>query len=74
MINLKLFVDKDSCIGCQNCHYLDEKLFEMTDEGLATVSENVVYDSLNEEEKKIVEKAIEQCPTEAIILEEKTEA
>lgn len=71
MISLKLFVDQDSCIGCQNCHYLDEKVFEMTDEGLATVSENTVYETLSDEEKKKVEEAIAQCPTEAIILEEK---
>ena len=56
-------INKDACIGCGSCAMLtDEKVFDISDDGLAYVKDDFNYDS----EKENIESAIENCPTSAI--------
>ena len=57
-----LKVNKDLCIGCGACQAICPEVFEIEDDGLATViveeiPEDVMEDSID---------ALEGCPTDAI--------
>ena len=59
---MKLKVDKDLCIGCGACQAVAPEVFEIEDDGLATVIVEEVKDEL---EMDAVD-AKEGCPTNAI--------
>ena len=59
---MKLKVDKDICIGCGACGAIAPDVFEMDDEGLATL----VVDEIPEEVCEDAIDAKEGCPTDAI--------
>ncbi len=66
----KICIDKDKCIGCGACEGFEPNVFELSDEGFATVKKED-FDSLTDDEKDNVEGAESGCPTSAISVEEK---
>ncbi|MBU1146168.1 ferredoxin [Patescibacteria group bacterium] len=63
---MKPQIDRDLCIGCGLCESLCPAVFKL-DDGKSTVLEGVNYKA----NKACVEKAIENCPVQAIKWEEK---
>lgn len=61
----KICIDKDKCIGCGACEAFEPNVFELGDEGFATVKKEN-FDELTDEEKDNVEGAAGGCPTSAI--------
>ncbi|MEA2066251.1 MAG: ferredoxin [Thermotogota bacterium] len=59
---MKVYVDKDACIGCGVCEGLCPEVFEMTDDGKAQAK-------VPETEAACVQDAADSCPTQAIKLE-----
>ena len=60
---MKVKVLEDKCIGCGSCVSLtDEKIFDFNDDGLAYAK----VSEIEEEDKDVVENAINYCPTSAI--------
>jgi ferredoxin len=64
--NMKIEIDEDLCIGDGICEEICPEVFELTDNGIAKVIEDDPDQSL---EVKI-EEAAEECPTDAIIIDE----
>ena len=62
----KVVVKKDTCIGCGLCVSSNPDYFEFDDQGLSSVKK----EELNLEDKNRILEAIQNCPTEAIIIEE----
>lgn len=56
-------IDEDLCIGCGNCEEVCPDVFELEEDGLSRV-----IGSCNDEE--CCREAAEECPVEAITLEE----
>ena len=54
-------IDKDACIGCGACTGVAPDVFEMNDEGLASVVSDDVASA---------KEAAESCPVEAIEVED----
>lgn len=53
----------EKCIGCGSCVAItDAKIFDYNDEGLAECK----VEELSTEDEKLVEEAIQYCPTDAI--------
>lgn len=63
---MRVFVDKDLCIGCEACVDICPEVFEMQDD-LATVK---IEDDVPEDLEAAVEEAAEACPVEAITVED----
>lgn len=59
---MKVKVNQEACIGCGACQALVPDVFEINDDGLASVKEEEVATELVEE----VVDALEGCPTSAI--------
>lgn len=59
---MKLNVNKDLCIGCGACQAVAPDIFEIEDDGLATV----IVDEIKEDIKEDAIDAKEGCPTNAI--------
>lgn len=59
---MKLKVDKDLCIGCGACQAICPEVFEIEDDGLASV---MAEDITKEVEEDAID-AKEGCPTSAI--------
>ena len=57
-----LKVNKDLCIGCGACQAVCPEVFEIEDDGLATV----IVEDIAEELKEDALDAKEGCPTDAI--------
>lgn len=66
MIKIKVKVNEDACIGCGACQALVSSVFEINDEGVATVITEEIDDNLKED----VRDAAEGCPTCAIEINE----
>lgn len=64
-MNMKAFVDRDTCIGCGLCESICPEVFKMGDEGVSEVIVDEIPDSLLESAKE----AEEQCPVGAIKIE-----
>ena len=62
---MKATVNKDACIGCGACAAICPNVFELGDEGYATVKVSEV----SEEDKNLATEAMEGCPTSAISVE-----
>jgi ferredoxin len=65
-MGMKARVEKDLCIGCGLCAALSPEVFHMEDDGLA----KAIEDELTEELLEGAREAEQQCPTEAIAVEE----
>ncbi len=63
---MKPIIDKDLCIGCGLCESLCPAVFKLND-GKSNVLEGVDY-KVN---KDCIQKAIENCPVQAISWEQK---
>jgi ferredoxin len=63
---MKAIVDKDACIGCGLCPAVCPEIYEMEDDGKAVAS----GDEIPEDLKSSAQEAAEQCPVDAIAIEE----
>lgn len=63
---MKADVNKDICIGCGACTAICPNVFEMDDDGHASVKTAV----LNDADKDSAKDAAESCPVGAITTEE----
>lgn len=63
----KIKVLKDACIGCGACQAIANEVFEISDDGLA----EVIIDEIPQELEESAIDALENCPTSAIVEEEK---
>lgn len=63
---MKVSVDKDLCTGCGLCVDCVPEVFELSDDDIAVVKIKTIKDALVDQ----VREASEDCPAEAIILEE----
>jgi ferredoxin len=63
---MRVIVDPDICLGCGICEGIAPDVFQLGADAIATVLLNPVPESYRAE----VQDAVEQCPEEAIIIEE----
>jgi len=63
---MKGTVDKDLCLGCGICEGLVPEVFSLEREPVA----EVLLDPVPEEYWELTRQAAEECPEEAIIIEE----
>jgi len=63
---MKVKVDPDACMGCGVCETIVEEVFELGDEGFAIV----LMDPVPEPFRDLVQQAFDECPEEAISIEE----
>lgn len=59
-------VDRELCIGCGACQSLCPEVFQLDGDGKSTVLEGVDYKA----NKECIQKAVENCPVQAISIEE----
>lgn len=63
---MKVSVNPEKCIGCGSCQAICDDVFEIGDEGLAEVINDDIKEFLYDD----VKDAAENCPTDAIEIEE----
>ena len=63
---MKVHVDPEICAGFGICLGIDPDAFELTDDGYAIVTKT----EFSDEEKDLMRRAADQCPSRAITLEE----
>jgi len=63
---MKAVVDKDLCTGCQLCTEICPDVFEMGDDDLAEAKTDPVPPDAEDDCRE----AAEQCPSEAIVIED----
>jgi ferredoxin len=63
---MKVHVDSELCSGCGPCVEICPEAFELSDEGVAVVK----LDPIPSEVEDACREAAEDCPTEAISIEE----
>jgi len=63
---MKVKVDEDLCLGCGICEGLAPDVFSLANEPFA----EVLLDPVPEEFQEAVREAVEECPEEAITIEE----
>jgi len=63
---MKAKVDEDACIGCALCADVCPSVFTMIEEDMASAIEGPVPP----EDEEACRDAAEQCPSEAILIEE----
>jgi len=64
-VKVKVTIDEDACTSCGLCEDTCPDVFELGDE-IAEVKVDVVPEELEDDCKQ----AVEECPTEAIIIDE----
>ncbi|HOO26723.1 MAG TPA: ferredoxin [Clostridiales bacterium] len=62
---MKASIDRDNCIGCALCESICPEVFEMDDEGLASV----IVDEIPAESEDDALDAAESCPVSVITVE-----
>jgi ferredoxin len=62
---MKVMVDEETCIGCDLCSETCPEVFEMNDDKV-----RVKVDEVPEEVADTCREAVENCPVEAIQIEE----
>jgi ferredoxin len=62
---MKVMVDEETCIGCDLCSETCPEVFEMNDDKV-----RVKVDEVPEEVADACREAVENCPVEAIQIEE----
>ena len=65
VINMKVVVNEDVCLGCGLCAGMCDSVFKMNDAGKSEVIKEV-----EDGEKDAVQNAIDSCPVSAISSEE----
>ena len=63
---MRVCVDSELCSGCGPCIDICPEAFELTEEGIATVK----LDEIPTELQNACKEAADNCPTEAISIEE----
>lgn len=63
---MRVRVDEDLCLGCGICEGLAPDVFSLANEPFA----EVLVDPVPEEFEEDVRQSMEECPEEAIIIEE----
>lgn len=63
-MKMKVYVDKDTCIGCGLCESICPEVFKMTDDGTAEAIEDELPDFLAS-----AQSAASSCPVSAIKVE-----
>jgi ferredoxin len=63
---MRVRVDREACTGVQNCVVIAPEYFEMDSEGVA----RVLKANVPEEDEDLLLDAAENCPVDAIILED----
>lgn len=58
---MEAIVDQDTCISCGLCTSTADEVFHMNDDGKAEA-----YNTVSEENKNVVQEAIDSCPVAAI--------
>lgn len=71
---MKVTIDKETCIGAAVCVGLCNEVFELGDEGKSNITETyrgkIVYEGEVPEDVECVYEAEENCPVQAITVEE----
>lgn len=62
----KVVIKKEACIGCGLCVQNNEDYFQFDDDGLS----KVIKEELDDADKPRILESVENCPTEAILIEE----
>ncbi len=62
---MKATVDHEQCIGCGVCEAECPEVFEINNEGMA----DVIVDEIGEDVLEKAKEAQEQCPVEAIVID-----
>ena len=65
---VKIKIERDDCIGCGSCEATAPDYFELGDDGKARVKKQY-----SEEDKDIIQEAVDGCPVQAISLSEEKE-
>jgi len=63
---MKTFVDPDTCLGCGICETIAPNIFRLESEPYA----QVLVDVVPPDEEDNVREAMDQCPEQAITIEE----
>ena len=63
---MKAIVDRDACISCGLCASVCPAVFELDDEEISTV----IQDPVDAENEDCSREAADDCPTDAIHIEE----
>ena len=63
---MKVAIDREKCCGFANCESFAEEVFELAPDKIARVLVDVVPAELEDD----VRLAAENCPTEAVLIEE----
>ncbi len=67
---MSVLVRKDRCIGCGFCVHTADEVFSFGEDGLAEADNNKITDDNIE----MVENAVEGCPVDAIVKDDKEDA
>jgi ferredoxin len=65
-VTMKMHVDLDKCTGNGLCEAVAEDVFEVGEDGLA----HLFIEEPPEDRREDMEEAVEQCPTNAISIED----
>lgn len=63
---MRIRIDQDKCTGHGVCEGLAPDIFEVRDDGIAYL----LTESLTEDTRPVLEDACDQCPVEALHIEE----
>jgi len=62
---MKAVIDRDGCIGCSLCASVCPSVFEMSDDGKASV----IVDVIASDSESCTKEAAESCPVSVITIE-----
>ncbi|WP_314039096.1 ferredoxin [Gemella morbillorum] len=69
---MKTKVARDNCIACGNCNAICPDIYDYDEDGIAYchIDNNQMTEDIDEEFRSLVLEAQNNCPTEAIIVED----
>ena len=69
---MKTKVVRDNCIACGNCNAICPDIYDYDEDGIAYfhIDNNQMTEDIDEEFRSLVLEAQNNCPTEAIIVED----
>ena len=69
---MKTKVARDNCIACGNCNAICPDIYDYDEDGIAycDIDKNQMTEDMDEEFRSLVLEAQNNCPTEAIIVED----